>query len=92
MMKRIAITGFSGFVAGHFLDYLYENDIPCEILGLDRATPKIDLAKCVKCGMCERACKAQSIDIGSGTIDRTTCVACFSCGAVCKKGALTWSR
>ncbi len=54
--------------------------------------PKIDLAKCVKCGMCERACKAQSIDIGSGTIDRTTCVACFSCGAVCKKGALTWSR
>ena len=54
--------------------------------------PKIDLAKCVKCGMCERACKAQSIDIGSGTIDRTTCVACFDCGAVCKKGALTWSR
>ena len=54
--------------------------------------PKIDLAKCVKCGMCERACKAQSIDIASGTVDRTTCVACFDCGAVCKKGALTWSR
>ena len=54
--------------------------------------PKIDLAKCVKCGMCERACKAQSIDIASGMIDRTTCVACFDCGAVCKKGALTWSR
>ena len=54
--------------------------------------PKIDLAKCVKCGMCERICKAQSIDIASGTIDRTTCVACFDCGAVCKKGALTWSR
>ena len=54
--------------------------------------PKIDLAKCVKCGMCERICKAQSIDIAGGTIDRTTCVACFDCGAVCKKGALTWSR
>lgn len=54
--------------------------------------PKIDMAKCVKCGMCERVCKAQSIDIVSGTIDRTTCVACFDCGAVCKKGALTWSR
>ena len=54
--------------------------------------PKIDLSKCVKCGMCERACKAQSIDIASGTVDRTTCVACFDCGAVCKKGALTWSR
>ena len=54
--------------------------------------PKIDPAKCVRCGMCERVCKAQSIDIGSVTIDRTTCVACFDCGAVCKKGALTWSR
>ncbi len=27
------------------MDYLYENDIRCEILGLDRVTPKIDLAK-----------------------------------------------
>ena len=54
--------------------------------------PKLDSATCVKCGMCERACKAQSIDIARGTIDRTTCVACFDCGAVCKKGALTWSR
>ena len=54
--------------------------------------PKIDPAKCVRCGMCERVCKAQSIDIASGMIDRTTCVACFDCGAVCKKGALTWSR
>ena len=45
MMKRIAITGFSGFVAGHFLDHLYKENISCEILGLDRATPKIDLAK-----------------------------------------------
>lgn len=54
--------------------------------------PKIDFSKCVKCGMCERACKARSIDISRGTIDRTTCVACFDCGAACKKGALTWSR
>lgn len=44
-MKKIAITGASGFVAGHFIDYLYNNDIDCEVLGLDIGTPKIDLGK-----------------------------------------------
>ena len=44
-MKKIAITGVSGFVAGHFIDYLYDNHIECEILGLDRGTPKIDFGK-----------------------------------------------
>lgn len=44
-MKRIAITGVSGFVAGHFIDYLYDNNIECEILGLDRGTPKLDFEK-----------------------------------------------
>ena len=44
-MKKIAITGVSGFVAGHFIDYLYNNNIECEILGLDRGTPKIDFGK-----------------------------------------------
>lgn len=54
--------------------------------------PKIDPAKCVKCRMCEKVCKAQSIDVARGVIDLTTCVACFDCGAVCKKGALRWAR
>lgn len=54
--------------------------------------PKIDPAKCVKCRLCEKACKARSIDIANDMIDRTTCVACFACGAVCPKGALTWSK
>ena len=54
--------------------------------------PKIDPAKCVRCGLCEKACKAQSIDVASGKIDLTTCVACFDCGAACGKGALKWSR
>lgn len=44
-MKKIAITGFSGFVAGHFLDYLYEQGIECEVLGLDRCTPRMDLSE-----------------------------------------------
>lgn len=44
-MKRILITGVSGFVAGHFIDYLYDNSIECEIVGIDRDTPKIDFGK-----------------------------------------------
>ena len=54
--------------------------------------PKIDPAKCVKCRMCEKVCKTQSIDAARGAVDLTTCVACFDCGAVCKKGALKWTR
>lgn len=44
-MKRIAITGISGFVAGHFIDYLYDNNIECEVLGMDRGTPQTDFSK-----------------------------------------------
>ena len=44
-MKKIAITGASGFVAGHFIEYLYNNNVECEILGLDRGSSKIDLGK-----------------------------------------------
>ena len=45
MKKRIVITGISGFVAGHFLDYLYDTDIECEILGMDCCSPKYDFSK-----------------------------------------------
>lgn len=45
MMKKILITGISGFVAGHFIDYLYDNKIKCEILGLDITVPKTDYRK-----------------------------------------------
>ncbi len=44
-MKKILITGVSGFVAGHFIEYLYDNKIECEILGLDRSTPILDFGK-----------------------------------------------
>ena len=44
-MIKIAITGVSGFVAGHFIDYLYDNNIECTVLGIDRETPKIDFGK-----------------------------------------------
>lgn len=39
-MKRMLITGFSGFVSRHFLNYLMENNLPYEVLGVDVNPPK----------------------------------------------------
>lgn len=35
-MKRILITGFSGFVSRHFLDYLEKEQIKMKVMGIDR--------------------------------------------------------
>lgn len=42
-MNRIIITGFSGFVSRHFLNYLYENKKEYQVLGADINEPKLDL-------------------------------------------------
>lgn len=42
-MKKILITGFSGFVSRHFLDYLYKENYAYEILGVDINPPKMSL-------------------------------------------------
>ncbi len=42
-MKKYLITGFSGFVARHFLNYLYETGEDCEVLGADVNQPTLDL-------------------------------------------------
>lgn len=42
-MKKILITGFSGFVSRHFLDYLYQEKLRYEILGVDINPPKLSL-------------------------------------------------
>ena len=39
-MKRMLITGFSGFVSRHFLNYLVENKLSYEVLGVDVNPPK----------------------------------------------------
>lgn len=44
-MKRIIITGFSGFVSFHFIEYLYTNDIDWEIFGVSRSVPDFDYKK-----------------------------------------------
>ena len=43
-MKKIMITGFSGFVSRHFLDHLYEKKLEYEILGVDIRPPRMELA------------------------------------------------
>ncbi len=43
-MKRIIITGFSGFVSRHFLNYLYDNKLEYQVLGADINEPKLDLS------------------------------------------------
>ncbi len=37
------ITGFSGFVSRHFLNYLIENDLSYEVLGVDVNPPKFSM-------------------------------------------------
>lgn len=44
-MKKLLITGFSGFVSRHFLDFLYENKLKFEVLGVDVNPPKMPLEK-----------------------------------------------
>lgn len=44
-MKKILITGFSGFVARHFVEYLYRNNLCYEIVGVSRHNPKFDYSK-----------------------------------------------
>lgn len=41
-MKKILITGFSGFVSRHFLNFLYENSICMEVYGIDTREPEFD--------------------------------------------------
>ena len=41
-MKKILITGFSGFVAHHFLQYMYDNDVLWDVYGVDIMAPSYD--------------------------------------------------
>lgn len=41
-MDKILITGFSGFVASHFVEYLYNENLKYEICGMDINEPEFD--------------------------------------------------
>src|SRR5215204_3480075 len=42
-MVKYLITGFSGFVAKHFLDYLEKEEIAAQILGIDLHPPEFQI-------------------------------------------------
>ena len=44
----------------------------------------IDADSCVKCGMCERACRAGCVDAMGGKVDQSSCVRCFDCISTCR--------
>jgi ferredoxin len=50
----------------------------------------IDKARCVKCGDCLHACKAQCIDLRESAIDFSRCVACYDCVSVCTEGGVKY--
>ena len=55
--------------------------------------PRIDGGKCVKCGLCARACDKGAIrvrDDRSVDIDHSKCVVCLKCLGSCRKEALKW--
>ena len=41
-MKKIVITGFSGFVASHFVEFLYNRNEDVRVYGLDRGAVTYD--------------------------------------------------
>ncbi len=45
MMKKILITGFSGFVSRHFIEYLENNQISAMIKGIDLYNPEFGREK-----------------------------------------------
>jgi GDP-4-dehydro-6-deoxy-D-mannose reductase len=50
-MKKIIITGFSGFVSRHFIDYLDKNEVEAAIIGADVTIPEFQFEhhKRIKC-------------------------------------------
>lgn len=53
---------------------------------------RIDSAKCVGCGKCEKRCKANCIDVDGRAVDHSRCVMCLNCLGHCKQGAIKIDR
>lgn len=61
------------------------------IAKFSRLKMQVDEDKCIKCGLCEKNCKAACIKVEKGEpvfVDYTRCVVCGNCQTVCGKGAL----
>ena len=51
---------------------------------------RLDTAKCIRCGLCAKACKAECIDVSNCAVDQSRCVRCFDCLGACRRGAISW--
>jgi dihydropyrimidine dehydrogenase (NAD+) subunit PreA len=68
--------------------------------GLDtdcRVMPRIDSARCIRCGACVRSCRDggyQAVALGSNgiAIDPSVCSGCSLCAQVCPEGAVSMER
>ncbi|MGE5588785.1 MAG: DUF362 domain-containing protein [Clostridia bacterium] len=58
------------------------------------ASPHVDIAKCVACGVCTKSCPPGAITVASGMarIDRHRCIRCFCCHEMCPEGAVSLCR
>ena len=52
--------------------------------------PVIDKDKCVGCGLCGKACRANCIDTKNHMVDTSRCVMCFDCIDNCREGAIKY--
>ncbi len=52
--------------------------------------PDINTDKCIGCGLCSKACKAECINLSDHTVDPSRCVVCFKCMSVCPNDAITY--
>lgn len=53
--------------------------------------PRIDVSRCVKCGICARDCPPKAIKFTKGAapvIDQGKCIRCYCCQELCPEGAV----
>ncbi len=51
---------------------------------------RIKRDKCVSCGLCRNACKAECIDLENFKVEADRCLTCFSCLGKCPKNAISY--